>query len=293
MKKMIFKGCATALITPFTENSEHVDFKSFKNIIDEQIDNGVSALVFLGTTGEPATMTQDECDEVIKFAVKYVNHRVPVIAGAGSNNTNLAIEKSKRYQSFGVDALLHVTPYYNKCTQSGLIEHYTQIANSTDLPIIMYNVPGRTGVNLLPKTAKELSKIPNIVAIKEASGNIDQITQLFTQVKDDLTIYSGDDGITLPILSLGGAGVISVASNILPKEMSDMCSLFFNNEIEKSRVLQLKLYDFIKALFCEVNPIPIKTILGYVNKINPSLRLPLNNMQQANAERLISEYEKL
>ena len=210
MKKMLFRGVATALVTPFSDDGTRVDFEAFKKLIDNQIENGVSALVFLGTTGEPATMSQDECDEVIKFAVDYVNHRVPVIAGAGSNNTCVATQKSRRYEEFGVDGLLHVTPYYNKATQSGLVAHFTQIANSTRLPIILYNVPGRTGVNLLPTTLKTLSKIPNIVAVKEASGNIEQITEIIRICGDDLTVYSGDDGLTYSILALGGA-VVHVA----------------------------------------------------------------------------------
>lgn len=293
MKKAIFRGVATALVTPFSEDGTKVDFKAFKKLIDNQIENGVSALVFLGTTGEPATMTQDECDEVIKFAVEYVNHRVPVIAGAGGNNTRVAIEKSKRYEEFGVDALLHVTPYYNKATQIGLIEHFTQIANSTHLPIILYNVPGRTGVNILPATLKILSKIPNIVAVKEASGNIEQITEIIRTCGEDLPVYSGDDGLTYSILALGGIGVISVASNVVPKRMSELCSSYFYGDIKKSREIQFELLSLIKTLFIEVNPIPAKAALSHLGIISPALRLPLTPMSEENKQKLINELKIL
>lgn len=292
MKKMLFRGVATALVTPFSDDGTRVDFEAFKKLIDNQIENGVSALVFLGTTGEPATMSQDECDEVIKFAVDYVNHRVPVIAGAGSNNTCVATQKSRRYEEFGVDGLLHVTPYYNKSTQSGLIAHFTQIANSTRLPIILYNVPGRTGVNLLPTTLKTLSKIPNIVAVKEASGNIEQITEIIRICGDDLTVYSGDDGLTYSILALGGAGVISVASNVVPKQMHDLCETYFAGDINKSRDIQLALLPLIKSLFIEVNPIPAKTALAHLGKMSSTLRLPLTQMSDENKQKLFAELKK-
>lgn len=293
MKKMLFRGVATALVTPFSDDGTKVDFEAFKKLIDNQIENDVSALVFLGTTGEPATMSQDECDEVIKFAVDYVNHRVPVIAGAGGNNTRVAIEKSKRYEEFGVDALLHVTPYYNKATQSGLVAHFTQIANSTHLPIILYNVPGRTGVNILPATLKTLSKIPNIVAVKEASGNIEQITEIIRICGDDLTVYSGDDGLTYSILALGGAGVISVASNVVPKQMFELCSSYFCEDIKKAREIQFELLPLIKTLFVEVNPIPAKTALSYLGMIGPALRLPLTPMSDENKQKLINELNRV
>lgn len=292
MKKMLFRGVATALVTPFSDDGTKVDFEAFKKLIDNQIENGVSALVFLGTTGEPATMSQDECDEVIKFAVDYVNHRVPVIAGAGSNNTCVATQKSRRYEEFGVDGLLHVTPYYNKSTQSGLVAHFTQIANSTHLPIILYNVPGRTGVNILPATLKILSKIPNIVAVKEASGNIEQITEIIRICGDDLTVYSGDDGLTYSILALGGAGVISVASNVVPKQMHDLCETYFAGDINKSRDIQLALLPLIKSLFIEVNPIPAKTALAHLGKMSSTLRLPLTQMSDENKQKLFAELKK-
>lgn len=292
MKKMLFRGVATALVTPFSDDGTRVDFEAFKKLIDNQIENGVSALVFLGTTGEPATMSQDECDEVIKFAVDYVNHRVPVIAGAGSNNTCVATQKSRRYEEFGVDGLLHVTPYYNKSTQNGLVAHFTQIANSTRLPIILYNVPGRTGVNLLPTTLKTLSKIPNIVAVKEASGNIEQITEIIRICGDDMPVYSGDDGLTYSILALGGIGVISVASNVVPKQMHDLCETYFAGDINKSRDIQLALLPLIKSLFIEVNPIPAKTALAHLGKMSSTLRLPLTQMSEENKQKLLAELKK-
>lgn len=293
MKKMLFRGVATALVTPFSDDGTKVDFETFKKLIDNQIENGVSALVFLGTTGEPATMTQEECDEVIKFAVKHVNHRVPVIAGAGGNNTRVAVEKSKRYESFGVDALLHVTPYYNKATQSGLVEHYTQIASAVKVPIILYNVPGRTGVNIQPSTLKILSKIPNIVAVKEASGNIEQITEIIRICGDDMPVYSGDDGLTYSILALGGIGVISVASNVVPKQMHNLCETYFAGDINKSRDIQLALLPLIKSLFIEVNPIPAKTALAHLGKMSSTLRLPLTQMSDENKQKLINELNRV
>lgn len=292
MKKEIFRGVATALVTPFIQDGTKIDFDAFAKLIEEQIANGVSALVFLGTTGEPATMTQDECDEIIKFAVKHVNHRVPVIAGAGGNNTRVAVEKSKRYESFGVDALLHVTPYYNKATQSGLVEHYSQIASAVKVPIILYNVPGRTGVNIHPSTLKILSKIPNIVAVKEASGNIEQITEIIRICGDDMPVYSGDDGLTYSILALGGIGVISVASNVVPKQMHDLCETYFAGDINKSRDIQLALLPLIKSLFIEVNPIPAKTALAHLGKMSSTLRLPLTQMSDENKQKLLAELKK-
>ena len=292
MKKIIFKGCATALVTPFTQNGEKVDFLAYQNLIDEQINAGIDALVVLGTTGEPSTMTQEECDDVVKFAINHINGRVPVIVGAGSNSTKQAIDKCIRYEQLGADALLVVTPYYNKCTQSGLISHYTQIAKATSLPIILYNVPGRTGVNLLPKTILELSKLENIVAVKEASGNIEQISEIKRLCRDDIQVYSGDDGLTLPILAVGGIGVISVASNVVPKKMTQLCSTFFDGEITRSREIQFELNPLIKSLFLEVNPIPVKTALSMLGKMAGTLRLPLSEMQQENIEKLKIELEK-
>lgn len=286
MKKQIFRGVATAIVTPFSEDGEKVDFEALGRLVDEQIASNVPAIVFLGTTGEAATMSQEECDEVIKFAVKYVHGRAVVIAGAGSNNTRVAIQKSKRYEELGADMLLHVTPFYNKATQNGLIEHFSHIARATTLPIILYNVPTRTGVNILPQTTKTLSQIPNIVGIKEASGNISQIAETLRICPNDFSIYSGDDALTFSTLALGGAGVISVVSNIVPKQMNDLCNTFFAGDIKKAREIQFELLPLINALFLEVNPIPIKTALAQLGKIRPTLRLPLSPMSTENKQKL-------
>ena len=271
---MLFKGCSTALITPFKKDGS-VNFNVFKKIIDYQIDNGVSSLVFLGTTGESSTLTEVEREEVVKFAVKYVNKRVPVIIGAGSNSTSEAIKRSVRFEELGADALLHVTPYYNKTTQKGLIEHYSKIAQSVKIPIILYNVPSRTGVNILPQTVFELSKVKNIVGIKEASGNIEQVAEISRICGKDFAIYSGDDVLTLSILCLGGSGVISVASNALPKKMVEICEHYFIGNIEHARELQFKMNPFIKLMFSEVNPIPIKYTMKKVGFDCGKPRLPL------------------
>ncbi len=289
---MIFKGSCTAMITPFTKNGEKIDYEALKKQIDFQIENGTSALLFLGTTGEPPTLSDEEQLELAKFAISYVNKRVPVILGAGSNNTAVAVKKSKQFEKLGADALLHVTPYYNKCTQKGLIEHYTQIAKQTSLPIILYNVPARTGVNILPQTVKELSKISNIVAIKEASGNIEAVMEI-ARLCPNFTIYSGDDGIVVPILSVGAKGVVSVASNIIPKKMSDLCKAFFKNNICSAKNIQLKINPLIKALFSETNPIPVKTASALINKNSANFRLPLTKMNEKELKNLKKELKNL
>lgn len=284
MKKIIFKGCGTAISTPFTDDG--VNFKEFKKLIEFQIKEGVDALIVCGTTGESATMTETEKKEIIKFTVDTVNKRVPVIAGTGCNNTYEAIKMSKYAESVGVDGLLIVTPYYNKATQSGLIKHYKLIAESVNIPIIIYNVPSRTGLNILPETCLELSKIENIVAIKEASGNISQVAKIASLCKDNLHIYSGNDDQVIPILSLGGIGVISVLSNIAPKYTHKMVTDFFNGNIIDATKAQLNAINIINALFCEVNPIPVKealNILGYNYGIP---RLPLTQMSEAGKTKL-------
>lgn len=283
----LFKGSAPALITPFTEDGLKVNFEALKKLIDFQIENNSAAIVILGTTGEAATMTLEEKIEVVKFTVNYVNKRIPVIAGSGSNNTQIALETSKKFEKLGVDGLLIVTPYYNKCTQKGLILHYKKIAENVNLPIILYNVPGRTGVNILPQTVKELSQIKNIVAIKEASGNIEQISEISRLC--DIDIYSGDDAIVLPILALGGKGVISVAANVVPALMQDICNQFFQGNIEESKKLQFKVNPLVKTLFLEVNPIPVKTALNLMNFKAGALRLPLSEMENINLEKLKNE----
>lgn len=280
MKKILFEGCATAIATPFTESG--VNYEEFGKLIDFQIEQGIDALVVCGTTGESATMTDDERKETFSFAIKKISKRVPVIIGTGSNCTSSAIELTKYAESIGADGALVVTPYYNKATQSGLIEHYKAIANSTNLPIIVYSVPSRTGVNILPKTCLELSKIPNIVAIKEASGNLSQVAEISSLCGDNLTIYSGNDDQILPILSVGGKGVISVLSNVAPKITSKMVHDYLDGNFENAKKTQLESIALIKALFCEVNPISVKAALNKLgfNMGNP--RLPLTPLSEEN-----------
>ena len=284
MKSIIFKGCGTAIITPFTKDG--VNFEEFKKLINDQIANGADAIIVCGTTGESSTMTVEEKKATIEFAIKTVNKRIPVIAGTGSNCTQSAIEMTKFAESVGADAVLVVTPYYNKTTQTGLIAHYTSIANSTKLPIIMYNVPSRTGLNILPATCLELSKIDNIVAIKEASGNISQIAEIASLCRDNLHIYSGNDDQILPILSLGGLGVISVLSNVMPNVVHKMTSDFFNGDIETATKAQLDTLELTSALFCEVNPIPVKAALNMIGYNVGTPRLPLVEMSDAGKLRL-------
>lgn len=293
MKKILFKGCGTAIATPFDSNG--VNLEEFSKLVKDQIENGVDSIIVCGTTGESATMTEDEKIEIIKCAVKISNGRIPIIAGTGSNNTQAVIEMNKKVETLGVDGLLIVTPYYNKTTQEGIIRHYTEIAKKTNLPIILYNVPSRTGVNIKPETAYELSKVENIVAIKEASGDLSQIAKTASLCRDNLKIYSGNDDQTIPILSLGGIGVISVLSNVKPKYTHEMCYHFFNNEIEKATKMQLDAIDLINALFSEVNPIPVKealNILGY-NYGEPRLPLiPLSKLNKENLEKCLKDLNK-
>lgn len=280
MKKVLFKGVGTAIATPFGSNG--VNLSSFKKLLDFQLSNSVDSIVVCGTTGEAATMSDDEKSSVISCAVDFVADRVPVIAGCGSNDTSKAISNAKLAESLGVDGLLIVTPYYNKCTQSGLISHYSKIAESVSIPIILYNVPSRTGVNIEPETCLELSKIPNIVAIKEASGNISQVAKIAALCKDNLFIYSGNDDQVLPILSLGGIGVISVLSNIKPLETHNMVASFFDGNLADSKNLQLDLLPLISALFCEVNPIPVKYALNVLGFDFGLPRLPLCELSSKN-----------
>lgn len=291
MKNIIFKGCGTAIVTPFTENS--IDFEAFKKIIEFQISEGADSIIVCGTTGESSTMSQDEKKATIKFAIDVVAKRIPVIAGTGSNCTKSAIEMSKFAEEVGADGLLLVTPYYNKTTQEGLIAHYKAIACETSLPIILYNVPSRTGLNILPKTCLELSKVKNIVAIKEASGNLSQIAEIASLCRDNLAIYSGNDDQILPILSLGGIGVISVLSNIMPKTVHNMVDSFLNGNVQEAIKLQLDTLPLTKALFSEVNPIPVKTGLNKIGFSVGKPRLPLVEMTQAGQDNLENELKKL
>lgn len=287
MKKIIFKGCGTAIITPFNEKG--VNFEEFKKLIEFQIANKADSIIVCGTTGESSTMSLEERKQTIKFAVETVNKRIPVIAGTGGNCTSSVIEFTKYAESIGVDAALIVTPYYNKTTQDGLVAHYSAIAKETKLPIILYSVASRTGVNITPATCKKLSKIENIVAIKEASGNISQIAEIANLCGDDLHIYSGNDDQITPILSVGGIGVISVLSNIAPEYTHNIVYNFEQGNIKEATSLQLKAIPLIKALFCEVNPIPVKAALNMLGYNVGIPRLPLVEMSDAGKNSLKSE----
>ena len=291
MKKILFKGCGTAISTPFDENG--VNLKEFEKLIEDQIQNKVDAIIVCGTTGESSTMTTEEKKQAIECAVKTANGRIPIIAGTGGNNTKQVIENSKLAESLGVDGLLIVTPYYNKCTQKGLVEHYKVIAQSVSLPIILYSVPSRTGVNIEPKTCLELSKIENIVAIKEASGNISQVAEIAQLCGDDLHIYSGNDDQILPILSLGGLGVISVLSNVKPEYTHNIVQNFFDGDIQKATKMQLDALPLIKALFSEVNPIPVKAALNIQGYNFGTPRLPLTPMTAEKMEVLKQALNKI
>lgn len=278
----IFKGAGVALVTPFHED-ESVNYEALEALVEMQIEGHTDAIIVCGTTGEPSTMTEEERVSVIRFVVEKVNKRVPVIAGTGGNNTKVAVEMSKTAESLGVDGLLVVTPYYNKATQDGLFLHYKAIADAVNVPIIMYNVPSRTGLNLLPETAVRIAcECKNVVGIKEASGNIDQIAKLAKLGRNVLDIYSGNDDEVIPILALGGSGVISVLSNIAPQETHDMVMEYLEGNREKALEIQLKYLDVIHALFCEVNPIPVKTALNLIGKNAGVMRLPLTEMSEKN-----------
>ena len=288
----LFKGYAPAIITPMNNSGTKINFEKFKELIEFQIKNGAKAIIFLGTTGEPATLNQKEKLEVLKFAVKEVGGRVPVIAGAGSNCTKIVVEMVKEYEKIGVDGILSVTPYYNKCTQEGLVRHYEKIAKATSLPIILYNVPGRTGVNMLPETVLKLSKIENIVGVKEASGNIEQIMQVIKLCDKDFAVYSGDDALTYSILALGGKGVISVLSNVVPKKTVELCNRYFAGDIKGCAQLQYEMLPLINALFSEVNPIPVKAAMNAMGFCSDNIRLPLTVMEEKRKEILLAEMRK-
>lgn len=284
MKKILFKGCGTAIATPFTDSG--VNVKEFARLIEFQIQQQADAIIVCGTTGESSTMTKEEKEQAIRCALETAKKRVPIIVGTGSNNTAQAVENSKLAESLGADALLVVTPYYNKCTQAGLIQHYQEIARSVSIPIILYSVPSRTGVNIEPKTCLALSKIPNIVAIKEASGNLSQVADIAHLCGDELTIYSGNDDQVLPILSLGGLGVISVLSNIKPKFTHDMVMDFLTGDIVSAKQKQLQALPLIHALFSETNPIPVKCALNLSGYDFGIPRLPLTEMSLEKQETL-------
>ena len=280
----IFRGAATALLTPLT--ADGVDYDRFGKLIDWQIDEGIDALVIAGTTGEGSTLTDEEHREVLRYSVERVAGRVPVIAGTGSNDTDYAISLTRFACDVGADAMLVVTPYYNKATQKGLIRMYTAIADASTKPLILYNVPSRTGVGIEPATYAALADHPMIAAIKEANGNISKIVETAALVGDRLDIYSGNDDQVTPILALGGSGVISVLSNLMPKQTSEMCHRWFRGDIEGSRRMQLDYLPLINALFCEVNPIPVKAAMAAMGWCENYLRLPLTEMEEAHAEKL-------
>jgi len=284
----LFKGAGVAIVTPFDADNK-INFTKLKELIDWQISEKTDAIIICGTTGEAPTLRDDEHMEAIKFAVEAVAGRVPVIAGTGSNDTQHAIEMSQYAESVGVDGLLLVTPYYNKATQSGLIRHFNAIADSVNIPIILYSVPGRTSVNIDPQTVLALSKHPNIQGIKEASGNIAQVVEIARLIPEDFYLYSGNDDMIVPLMSVGGDGVISVLSNIMPRETHDMVMHYLDGDFAKSLELQLGLKPLIDALFCEVNPIPVKTALNLMGKEVGPLRGPLYEMEPKNVERLERE----
>ncbi len=290
MKKPIFEGIATALITPITENG--IDYDAFGRLIDWQIAEGVDALVIAGTTGEGSTLTDEEHKEVIAYSVRKAGGRVPIIAGTGSNDTAYALDLTRYACEVGVDGVLVVTPYYNKATQNGLIKLFTQIADESTVPVILYNVPSRTGVNIEPKTVATLAEHPNINAIKEASGNISNIAQIAALCGDKINIYSGNDDQIVPIMSLGGKGCISVLSNVLPAESVELCNLFFEGKVKESAELQLKYLPLIDALFSEVNPIPVKAAMAKMGFCEDYLRLPLTSMEEAHKLKLFEEMRK-
>ena len=280
----MFKGSIVAIITPFKDGK--VDEEAYRELIDFQIENGTSAIVPCGTTGESATLNVEEHKRVIKIAVEAVNKRVPVIAGTGGNSTSEAIELTAYAKNLGADASLQVTPYYNKPTQEGLYQHYKAIVNATALPMVLYNVPSRTGINMLPETVARLAELEEVVAIKEASGNLGQMAEIVKLAGDKITLLSGDDNITLPVLSIGGKGVVSVVANIVPRDTSDMVTAWEDGDFLKAKALFYKLFPLCQAMFYETNPIPVKTSLAVMGKIREEFRLPLVSMAPANLERL-------
>jgi len=282
----IFRGVATALVTPLTETG--IDYHQFGRLLDWQIDEGINALVIAGTTGEASTLTDDEHREAIRFAVERVNGRVPVIAGTGSNDTAYAIDLTKFACEAGADACLVVTPYYNKATQNGLVAMYNAVADASTKPIILYNVPSRTGCGIQPATYAKLAEHPNITAIKEASGNISAVVETMALVGDKLDLYSGNDDQIVPLMSMGGQGVISVLSNVLPRQTVELCDKFFAGDVAGAARMQCDMLDLINALFCEVNPIPAKAAMAAMGFCENYLRLPLTPMEDANFQRLLT-----
>ena len=288
----IFTGAGVALITPMNEDGS-VNYEKLRELLEFHVANKTDAIIICGTTGEASTLSDEEHLECIRFACEVINKRIPVIAGTGSNCTQSAIELSKEAEKSGVDGLLLVTPYYNKATQNGLKAHYKAIAKEVNVPIILYNVPSRTGTRLAPQTVVDLChEVPNIVGVKDATGDISEVAELMSLAKGTVDVYSGNDDQIVPVLSLGGKGVISVLSNILPKETHDMVASYLEGDVAKSCEMQLKYFDLVKALFCEVNPIPVKKALNLMGMEVGGLRLPLTEMEDANAKRLEEEMRK-
>ena len=288
----IFTGAGVALITPMNEDGS-VNYEKLRELLEFHVANKTDAIIICGTTGEASTLSDEEHLECIRFACEVINKRIPVIAGTGSNCTQSAIELSKEAEKSGVDGLLLVTPYYNKATQNGLKAHYKAIAKEVNVPIILYNVPSRTGTRLAPQTVVDLChEVPNIVGVKDATGDISEVAELMSLAKGTVDVYSGNDDQIVPVLSLGGKGVSSVLSNILPKETHDMVASYLEGDVVKSCEMQLKYFDLVKALFCEVNPIPVKKALNLMGMEVGSLRLPLTEMEDANAKRLEEEMRK-
>lgn len=285
MKKRIFTGAGVAIVTPMHADGS-VNYEKLKELIDFQVENGTDAIIICGTTGESATLNHEEHLNVICKAIEFTNHRIPVVAGAGSNDTSYSVVLAKEAEVMGADGLLVVTPYYNKTSQRGLIAHYNQIADSVNIPIIAYNVPSRTGTNIQPETLKEMAKHPNIVAVKEASGNIGAVAKIKALCGDELDIYSGNDDQIVPILSLGGVGVISVLSNVMPRQTHDICQLYLDGNVKESAALQLRLLEFINALFMDVNPIPVKEALNLMGMEVGECRMPLFKMSEEQVAKL-------
>ena len=282
----VFTGAGVAIVTPMNQDGS-VNYEKFANLIEFQIANGTDVIIVCGTTGEASTLTHEEHLDVIKYCVEVVNKRIPVVAGTGSNCTETAIYLSKEAESYGVDGLLVVSPYYNKATQNGLYTHFKAIADAVKVPVILYNIPGRTGVNITPATIMRLcNDCENIVGVKEASGNISQIAKLASLAKGTIDIYSGNDDQIVPLLSLGGKGVISVLSNIAPQQTHDICAKYFEGDVQGSMQMQLEAIELIDALFCEVNPIPVKKAVELMGLCDGYLRLPLTEMEEANAAKL-------
>lgn len=288
----IFEGAGVAIITPFHEDGS-VDYERFGEIIEEQIQNHTDAIIVCGTTGESATMTHEEHLDVIRYCVEKVDHRIPVIAGTGSNCTETAVYLSKEAEKMGADALLVVTPYYNKATQNGLYVHFKTVADAVKLPVLLYNVPSRTGTTIQPEIVVRLCReVENIVGVKDATGNMSQTAHLMSIADGCVDLYSGEDALIVPILSMGGKGVISVLSNVAPQQTHDICSLYFEGKVQESCALQLKAVPLVEALFCEVNPIPVKKAMELKGVCGSTLRLPLTEMETENAQRLEREMKK-